>query len=237
MSKIVVTSLGAFHSQAASAEALLRTLSYSRTRSATDTVASETVDEVILRYLDSNEVRRIDKVSKMTLISGLSCLEQVKFGNFDAFKSEIGVVANTCFGAMSCSKEFINTALEKGDKNASPIIFPYTVPNAATGSLTIKLGVNGFNTTLSGYNPVGYAFDLLNLERASGLFVLGFDEVTEFITDIKMKGNIFFNGDYSEGSVTLFMTTADFAKQLGQPHLFEVCGFSSFYNNATEDSF
>jgi 3-oxoacyl-[acyl-carrier-protein] synthase II len=229
--------MGAFHARAAGIESLLQVLSAPEKKPVCNKIYLDAVDDKIQQYLSQDETRRIDKVSKLVLVSGLSCMQELAFENIDDVKNDLGVVANTCFGAMSSSKEFINTALRKGDKNASPILFPFSVPNAAAGILTIKLGIQGFNTTISGYNPIGYAFDLLTLNRAEGLFVVGFEEITEFIACIRMKENIFFEGNYSEGSVTLFMTNEEFAAEHNLPYLFEVCGFSSLYNSASIESF
>jgi len=230
MDNIVVSSIGVFHH---GMKFLKEVNSYSNGSTAVTPekmICDEVLDSNILHYLPHEEVRRIDKICKLLLVAGLKCLENLAFEKLKEFKTDLGVVGSTVFGSMASSEHFINSAFVKGVKNASPIIFPFTVPNASTGILTTKLGVNGFNTTLSGYNPIGYSFDLLNLKRAKGLFVSGCDEVTDRISAISLPANLFYNGNYSEGATTLFVTTESFAKENGLPQLFELIGFESTYN-------
>lgn len=237
MESIVVSSLGVFHTGMKFLEENETYTSVTAYQNIEKLISDEVLESSILRYLPHEEVRRIDKISKLLLISGLSCVENLGGIALSEHKEDLGIVANTVFGSMSSSEEFINSALSKGIKNASPIIFPFTVPNAATGTLTAKLGINGFNTTISGYNPIGYSFDLLKLKRAKGLFVSAFDEITERIRAVSIPENLFYYGDYSEGAITFFITTDSFAKENNIPKLFEILAFESSYNQNDKFTF
>ncbi|MDF4221061.1 hypothetical protein PXC01_05640 [Maribacter sp. M208] len=230
MDNIVISSIGIFHHGMKYLKHSNDNTRGNSTIECDKIINGEKLDSEILKYLPYAEVRRVDKICKLLLVSGINCMENLQFKRLKDFKSDIGAIGSTVFGSMSSSEDFVNTALNKGVKNASPIIFPFTVPNASNGILTTKLGVNGFNTTLSGYNPIGYSFDLLNLNRTKGLFVSGFDEVTKQIAEISLPGNLFYNGNYSEGASTFFITKENFAKKNNLPVLFYLIGFEIAYN-------
>jgi 3-oxoacyl-[acyl-carrier-protein] synthase II len=192
-------------------------------------INEEYVNEMLDKNgVDFNITRRIDIVSKIVLSATLSCKKRLgEQLDLKDHVEEIGVLFNTNFGALSSSKEFIEGALKNGIKNASPLIFPFSVPNAATGITTINLGVRGFNSTISGYNPVGYVYDLILLGKMAGCFVGGFEECSAHCDNILCSDNSFYSGSISDGSATLFVCTDDFAEANDLAKLLEIENFST----------
>lgn len=235
MTKIVVCSLGLCFKNATTLNELSNLLirDVALTKESLE-ISEDIIKDNLTSYMGDNELRRIDRVSKILLASTLSCNNDLSL-DLKRYMNDLGVIVNTCFGAINSTKNFMETVLTKGDKNASPIIFPFSVPNAATGVITIKLELRGFNTTMSGYNPVGYAYDLLRLKRSSGFFAGGFDELNDMLKLIDIPNNVFFSNSVSEGSAMVFITTSDFAAKNNLEVLFEVCGFTC--NNGISKEF
>lgn len=230
MSKIVITSVGVCHSVGMSLDSFISYLqSGNRSESSPLLVDNTKLEQELLKYMEYGQSRRLDRFSKIVVVAALSCSHGLKLISED-YKNELGVVINTNVGALNSSEEFIKGALGNGIKNASPLIFPFTVPNAASGVVTIKLGIRGFNTTISGYNPLGYAYDLLKLEKGKGFFVGGIEEYSRQLLKIKTVDNPFYSHLLSEGAGILFMTTDDFAKENGMNVLFTIDQFSTACN-------
>jgi 3-oxoacyl-(acyl-carrier-protein) synthase len=227
MCTIVVSSIGICHRNATSLEDALNNFNTSSDSQNSYIIENDVIDRELSKSIDLEEVRRVDRISRISLSSALSCKRALKL-NLQEHINDIGIINNTNFGAISSSENFINGALTRGDKNASPIVFPFSVPNAATGMVTLHLGLRGFNNTLSGFNPVGYAFDLLKLDRANGFFVGGADELSDQVSSVKLENNLFYNKKKSEGSGTVFMTTLPFATKNKLDVLFEISSFSNF---------
>lgn len=230
MSKIVITSVGVCHSTGMSLDSFSSYFQAGKgIESSPFLVKGTKLEQELSKYMEYGQSRRLDRFSKMALVAALSCSRSLKSLS-DHYKNELGVVINTNLGALNSSEEFIKGALENGIKNASPLIFPFTVPNAASGVVTIQLGIRGFNTTISGYNPVGYAYDLLKLEKGKGFFVGGIEEYSRQLLKIKNVDNPFYSHLLSEGAGFLFMTTDDFARENGMDVLFTVDQFNTACN-------
>jgi 3-oxoacyl-[acyl-carrier-protein] synthase II len=227
MSKIVVCSIGLCLKNVTSLDEFSDLLKQEKSiKKEFLEISDDIIKDKLNSYMSEDDLRRIDRVSKILLLSALSCNENLGI-DLKKYINDIGIIVNTSFGAINSLKHFIESALTKGDKNASPIIFPFSVPNAATGVITIKLGLRGFNTTTSGYNPVGYAYDdLFKLKRSSAIFAGGFDELNDMLKLIDVEDNVFYSNNISEGSAMVFITTRDFAERNNLNILFEVCGFT-----------
>lgn len=230
MSKIVITSVGVCHRTGMSLDSFRSNFQLlNKSESSPFLVGRTELEEELAKYMEYGQSRRLDRFSKMALVAALSCSRNLDSIS-DRYKNELGVVINTNLGALNSSEEFIRGALQNGIKNASPLIFPFTVPNAASGVVTIQLGIRGFNTTISGYNPVGYAYDLLKLEKGKGFFVGGIEEYSMQLLKIKGSNNPFYSHLISEGAGVLFMTTEDFAQENGMNILFTIDQFSTACN-------
>lgn len=230
MSEIVITSIGVCHSAGMNLDSFSSYLQAgNRTESSPLLVEEAELEQELSKYMEYGQSRRLDRFSKMAVVAALSCSRGLD-SILEDHKNELGVVINTNLGALNSSEIFIKGALENGIKNASPLIFPFTVPNAASGVVTIRLGIRGFNTTISGYNPIGYAYDLLKLKKGKGFFVGGIEEYSRQLLKIKKVDNPFYSHSLSEGAGILFMTTDDFARENGMDVLFTIDQFSSACN-------
>jgi 3-oxoacyl-[acyl-carrier-protein] synthase II len=98
-------------------------------------------------------------------------------------ETRIGVVLGTGLGTLDETTDFMKGYLEGGPEAASPLIFPYSVMNAAAGHLALECKLRGVNSTvnhreLSSVGALTMGCDLLALGRADALVVGGVDELS-----------------------------------------------------------
>lgn len=231
-SKIYAVSLGLCGKDGSSIDCFSKAMSSSVAYSENNHLAidDEVLEQVLEAYMDPAKSRRIDRVSKMGVVASQQCI--ANFGADLVNSSEdVGVVICTTFGAVESSREFMSTAIDKGVMAASPLIFPFTVPNAATGTLTIEAKLKGFNTTISGVNPVGYAFDLLKLDRAKAILAGGIEELVfdPFQEDDEKKPLLKANYAIGEGAAVFLLATEKFVESNDVKPIFEVCSVGSAF--------
>ncbi len=77
-----------------------------------------------------------------------------------------GIVVGVDNAIDSCKAEFYKEFLKDGPRGVSPLIFPYTSPNAVTAQATIAFGLRGEDMTiasgeLSFLKALAYAYELI----------------------------------------------------------------------------
>lgn len=236
--KIVVSSIGVCHKYGLSLAKFEKELDQLDQIDDTSLMIEDAIlEKELLPLVKKNKLRRIDRASKISLTASLKCSQELNIDITDHIE-EVGVIISTTYGALASSRNFIKKALEHGPTKASPIIFPFSVPNAAAGITTIELGVRGFNTTISGCNPIGYAYELLKLGRASAIFAGGFEELTTELVDSNKLRPTNVNDTLvssqkdllAEGSAMTFVTSQTFAEEHDLPILFEILGYATRCN-------
>ena len=170
------------------------------------------------------EMRRLDKLTKSALLAALDCMQASGLAISAENTGEVGCVFNTVYGPLSVFKDFIDSGLNNpgGLGGASALLFPYTVMNAASGVITSRLKATGFNTTLTGYNPVAYAFDAIQAGKASALLTGGFDELTPELVEAYDPAV----PHLTEGSAMVLLEDGERARQRGRDPMFTVLGYA-----------
>ena len=177
--------------------------------------------------------RRMDRVTRIAMLAAASCLRDSELKIDESIVNDVGGIFSTEYGPIASARDFINSGFELGLNSASPLLFPYTVGNAAPGAITILMGARGFNTTLSGHNPVAYTYDIISSGKAKAILAGGFEELVPEIEESYAKRTISKEGirqsspisSLSEGSAMLFMEKQSFAMSRNANILFEVCGY------------
>ena len=98
----------------------------------------------------------------------------------------MGIVLGSGFCGLSSSEEFHRGQVLKGFLDLNPILFPNTVPNAATSHVSIELVIQGVNCTLvqsfcSAEAAITFACDQIQGGRADLILTGGVDELSEFL--------------------------------------------------------
>ena len=96
---------------------------------------------------------------------------------------EIGVVYGTTLGGLSPLLQLDRQALSEGPRATDPMLFPSAGASAPSCQISITLGMQAFNTTLSngqtsGLDAIQYAAQFIRLGRAETVLAGGVEEVS-----------------------------------------------------------
>ncbi len=122
---------------------------------------------------------RLDRLARLSLTTGAAAL-----GQLGGAPDEVGVALGTAFGAHLSNERFQRGLTDEGQAGASPALFPYTLPSAAVGELSIHLGLEGPLVTLaqgpgSGLAALGAAAELLAAGQARWMLAGAADTLGE----------------------------------------------------------
>lgn len=188
--------------------------------------------------------RRMDRITKISMLAAASCLRDAGLEMNASNINDVGGIFGTEYGPIASARNFIHSGFELGLSSASPLLFPYTVGNAAPGTITILMGARGFNTTLSGHNPVAYTYDVIKSGKAKAILAGGFEELAPEIESAYQNRTITDKNQRqqpapialpSEGSAMLFVEEASFASSRNAKVLFEICGYGVCSNLQQEE--
>ena len=92
--------------------------------------------------------------------------------------SSVGIVLGVDEGIDSCKAQFFYGLISEGSDGVSPILFPFTSPNAITAQVSIAFGIRGENITvangrLSSGKAIAYSIDLLTLGKVDTIITGG----------------------------------------------------------------
>lgn len=98
-------------------------------------------------YDKSKYERRMNRIAQFTIGAVLAAIENA--GIAESALEEIGFIYGTSRGSTDSIARFLGSVFEKGPEYASSIYFPHTVINSIAGKTAEKLGLRGFNSSLS----------------------------------------------------------------------------------------
>ena len=236
--RVVVTGCGVCSHYGYSGEALGRSGEGAEEREGVLSVGDAGLSEELAKWVTPMESRRLNRLTKFGVLAALSCVKGSGLVVEGEGRDLVGAIFSSTFGPVASTRDFIKTGMAQGHHSASPLIFPYTVGNAAGGVITVLLGWRGVNSTVSGYNPICYGFDVLQDESARALLVGGIEELTPEMIDAFGRRTLSGGGaldavrPLSEGAAMLLMETWQSARDRGARVLFEVCGCGTSTNLA-----
>jgi 3-oxoacyl-[acyl-carrier-protein] synthase II len=123
-------------------------------------------------------LRRMPRLTQMAIVAAKQALGDSVFD-----PTRVGVVLGTGLGTLDETIGFMQGYIDGGPEAASPLLFPYSVMNAAAGQMAVELKLRGVNSTInhrdtSPLAALGLACDLLALGRADAIVVGGVDELS-----------------------------------------------------------
>ena len=231
-SKVVITAIGVSSSIGNNLD------HFSKNYDQTEQPQTSHIDDLVLeeelgQFKKVNQ-RRMDRLTKITMMSAITCIEGANIDINEDTINDVGGIFCTAYGPIASARDFINSGFELGLNSASPLLFPYTVGNAAPGAITVLMKSRGYNTTVSGYNPIAYAFDVIRQKKAKAILAGGFEELSPEVEAAYTTRSVI-NGSglkkdagvtlMSEGAVMMFVEDAQFAKARNAEILFEICGY------------
>lgn len=190
--------------------------------------------------------RKLDRFSRMQLISGMQALQSAGYTVTEENAPETGILVGTSEGALAPGCDFEALIAEKGNAGGSAFKFPNTVYNAAGGYLSIAAGVRGYNVTVtngaqSGLAAIAHAALVIRDGKADAMLASGTDENCEIIGELYQKlGHVSssvpapYAGTQgfalSDGSVTLLLEEKEKAIANGAEALCRVSGFGQAHH-------
>jgi 3-oxoacyl-[acyl-carrier-protein] synthase II len=202
------------------------------------TVDDEALSAGLGDHIPWSEQRRMDRLTRLGVLATLRCAARSGLEIGDENRDDVGGIYGCAFGPIASTRDFMKSGAN-GIKGASPLLFPYTVVNACSGIATILLGMRGLSSTVSGSNPVTYAFDMLQTGRARALITGGFEELTpEIVSALKEplaagagpEGTVDPITPLSEGAAVVLLETASFAAERGAEPICELLGYGQSMN-------
>ncbi|UCE58694.1 MAG: beta-ketoacyl synthase chain length factor [Phycisphaerales bacterium] len=93
------------------------------------------------RFVNRRAQRRLDKVTRMTLLAAFLALEDSSVDIAD--KRRVGVLVGTGFGPLTTTFDYLDTIIDGGDNSASPTLFASSVHSALASAVSIFTKFNG----------------------------------------------------------------------------------------------
>jgi 3-oxoacyl-[acyl-carrier-protein] synthase II len=102
-----------------------------------------------LNYMDRNEIKRYDPFSQYAIVAVGEALQHAQVDLETADRTQIGVIWGTGQGGFTTFEDQVREfALGDGTPRFSPYYIPRTIPNMASGVISIKYGLQGMNFTV-----------------------------------------------------------------------------------------
>jgi 3-oxoacyl-[acyl-carrier-protein] synthase II len=100
-------------------------------------------------YLDSKTARRMDRFSQFALVAAIAAAADsgLDFGKEDPFRC--GCIFGSGIGGLNEFEDQHGKYLSAGPGKISPFVIPKMIANAASGNISIHLGLCGPNTAIS----------------------------------------------------------------------------------------
>lgn len=139
------------------------------------------------KYINPVAIRRMSKLLKMGISTGMNALEQAGVAKPDA------IIAGTGRGSMVDTEKFLLDMIEQEEEALTPTSFIQSTYNSVNGWLALQTRSNGYNQT---YVNRGTSFELslfdaqmfLNeQDTKSHVLAGGFDEITPDYVRVKNK--------------------------------------------------
>ncbi len=137
-------------------------------------------------FIPAAKIRRLDRASQFAIAASKLALADAKFSVTQENGSRIGIVLGSGFCGLSSSEEFHRGQVLKGFLDLNPMLFPNTVPNAASSHVSIELGIKGVNCTMvqsfcTAEAAILFACDQLRKRKVDLILTGGVDELSEFL--------------------------------------------------------
>lgn len=130
-------------------------------------------------FIPATILRRLDWPTRLVAGATKLALDDAKLAVDEGDGDEIGLILNTTFGPVSTNEKYLRILIERGPREASPLLFPGTVTNAAPGYVAMIHKLRGPSSAIVGASGICYAADLIRYGRADCVLAGGFEEFNE----------------------------------------------------------
>jgi 3-oxoacyl-[acyl-carrier-protein] synthase II len=138
----------------------------------------KTPKPLIKEFVDPKESRRMSKIIKSGIYSGMTALKKCGISTPGA------IITGTGLGCLGDTVKFISSIIQFNEENLNPAPFIYSTHNSIGGQISIITGCKGYNSTfvhrgISFESALFEAFLMIKEESASNILVGGADELTD----------------------------------------------------------
>ena len=204
------------------------------------------------RWMDRKESRRVDRFSQLALAAATEAVRQAGLDAAHAQGLEVGAIIGSGVGGIATIVEQTHTLRDRGARRVSPFTVPMLMPNAASGVVSMHLGLRGptFATAsacASSADSLGVALELIRSGRARAVVAGGSEAViipicvasfeqaqalTSSYNEDPERASRPFDRDrdgfvLSEGAAVLVLEDEDSARSRGARILAELAGYGA----------
>ncbi len=208
-------------------------------------------------FITASKIRRLDRASQFAMAASKLALTDAQLSITQENSFRVGVVLGSGFCGLSSSAEFHRNQVLKDFLDLNPMLFPNTVPNAASSHVSIELGIRGVNCTLvqsfcTAEAAILFACDQIRNGRADVILTGGVDELSEFLfrgfSDLRLLATDEGHGERScpydrmrnglvlgEGAGILVIETEEYARSRGAKIYGHILGYSLVGGSSKSD--
>jgi 3-oxoacyl-[acyl-carrier-protein] synthase II len=149
-------------------------------------IAAQVKDFDPLKYMPKLTAKKVDRFTQFGIAASKLALEDSNLNLNAEDNSRIGVSIGTGLGGMQYHEEVVLQMQRDDFSKVDPLSVPKVTSNAASSNVAILFSFTGPNVTLStacssGAHGVGYAYDLIKLNRADIMVAGGAEApITQF---------------------------------------------------------
>ena len=143
-------------------------------------------------------MRSLDRSAKLVCSAARLAVTDAQLEMSESIRSRAGVVIGTTRSYLHSFASTDRKLLQEGFLSLKPMDFPSTIPNVAAGHVSLMLGAEGFNTTLSGeassLDAINFGASFIRMGRvdvalAGGVESLSLDSFLEFYLAGSLAGS------------------------------------------------
>jgi 3-oxoacyl-[acyl-carrier-protein] synthase II len=99
--------------------------------------------------IEPREAKRLDRFSQFALVAAMEAIKDsgLALDKLDPFR--VGVILGSGIGGIAEFEEGVSTLIGRGPARVSPFVIPKMIANSAAGTISIRFGLRGPNTTVS----------------------------------------------------------------------------------------
>lgn len=136
--------------------------------------------------IEPRKLRRMFRLARMSAVAARQALKHAELDPSTLEPTRLGVCFGTSFGAMDPTQRFMDSWIENGEPNASPLQFMNSVHGIMASQIALDINAQGVNLTTAQRDicfegALDTAVQLLEDNRADVILVGGGDELTPML--------------------------------------------------------
>ncbi|MBZ0135189.1 MAG: hypothetical protein K8I27_02310 [Planctomycetes bacterium] len=148
------------------------------------------------RLIEPRKLRRMFRLARMSAVAARQALKHAELDPSTLDPTRLGVCFGTGFGALDPTQKFMDSWLDNGEANASPLQFMNSVHGIMASQIALDINAQGVNLTTAQRDicfegALDTAVQLLESKRADVILVGGGDELTPMLHEFASRTQLF----------------------------------------------